>query len=208
MSEGWWWLAVVFAGLSLVFVATGVSALWHRRLLGSSFRLLLACVFFLLAALLGGIVLGIQGYRALTHEEVAATVRTEPLGPKRFRAHFRFADGRETSYSLLGDELYVDARVLKWRPVANILGLHTTYELDRVAGRYADLAEEQRQPRTVYTLAPSRAVDLFSLRKRYALMSPLLDAEYGSATFAAADAPAQYEVRVSTTGLLVRRTDR
>jgi len=152
-------------------------------------------------------VLGVQGYRALTHEEIAATVRTEPVAPKRFRAHFRFADGRETSYTLQGDELYVDARVLKWRPVANILGLHTTYELDRVAGRYVDLAEEQRQPRTVYTLTSERPVDLFSLRKRYAAMSPLLDAEYGSATFAAADGPAKFEVRVSTTGLLVRRVD-
>lgn len=207
MSEGWWWLAIVFAGLGLVFTVTGIAALWHRRLFGSGMRLLSACVFFLLAALLGGIVLGLQGYRALTHEEVAATVRTEPIGPKRFNAHFQFTDGREASYTLQGDELYVDARVLKWRPVANILGLHTTYELDRVAGRYTNLDAEQRQPRTVHTLAPSRPVDLFSLRKRYSLLSPLLDAEYGSATFAAADVPADFEIRVSTTGLLVRRID-
>jgi hypothetical protein len=37
------------------------------------------------------------------------------------------------------------------------------------------------------------------------LPSPLLGAEYGSATFAATDGPAQYEVRVSTTGLLIRK---
>jgi hypothetical protein len=48
-------------------------------------------------------------------------------------------------------------------------------------------------------------VDLFSLRQRYTLLSPLLDADYGSATFAAADSPVQYEVRVSTTGLLIRQ---
>lgn len=51
----------------------------------------------------------------------------------------------------------------------------------------------------------SHAVDLFNLRQRYALLSPLLDAEYGSATFAAAGNSAQYEVRVSTTGLLIRK---
>ena len=38
--------------------------------------------------------------------------------------------------------------------------------------------------------------------------SPLLDAEYGSATFAAADGPALYEVRVSMTGLLIRKWGR
>jgi hypothetical protein len=162
-------------------------------------------MFFLVAAFLGGIVLGVQGYRALTHEEVAATVRTEPVGPKKFRADFRFTDGRQVSYTLNGDELYVDARVLKWQPFANIFGLHTVYELDRVAGRYLDIEEEKRQARTVHSLALEREVDLFALRKRYALMSPLLDAEYGSGTFVPADAPAQYEVRVSTTGLLMRR---
>jgi hypothetical protein len=106
---------------------------------------------------------------------------------------------------LSGDELYVDARILKWRPWANIFGLHTAYELDRVAGRYQDLVQEQQQPRTVQSLAADREVDLFKLRRRYVLLSPLLDAEYGSATFAAADSPAQYEVRVSTTGLLIRK---
>jgi hypothetical protein len=134
-------------------------------------------------------------------------VRTEPLGPNRFQAQFRFPDGREVAYTLSGDELYVDARILKWRPWANIFGLHTAYELDRVAGRYQDLAQEQRQPRTVQSLAADREVDLFKLRRRYVLLSPLLDAEYGSATFAAADSPAQYEVRVSTTGLLIRKLE-
>jgi hypothetical protein len=170
-----------------------------------SLRLLLALMFLAAAAACGAIALGVQGYRALTHEEVAVMVRTEPLGLNRFQAQFRFPDGREVSYTLNGDQLYVDARILKWHPWANVLGLNTAYELDRVAGRYHDLAQEQLQPRTVRSLAPERKVDLFNLRQRYVLLSPLLDADYGSATFAAADAPAQYEVRVSTTGLLIRQ---
>ena len=59
----------------------------------------------------------------------------------------------------------------------------------------------------MFSIAPERKVNLFNLRRRYALLSPLLDAEYGSATFAAADNPAQYEVRVSTTGLLIRKLE-
>jgi hypothetical protein len=164
-------------------------------------------VFLAGAAASGAVALGVQGYRALTHEEIAAMVRTEPLGPNRFRAQFRFPDGHEASYTLNGNQLYVDARILKWHPWANIFGLHTVYELDRVAGRYLDLTQEQQQPRTVQSLAPERQVDLFGLRQRYALLSPLLDADYGSATFAAADSPMQYEVRVSTTGLLIRKLE-
>jgi hypothetical protein len=204
MPDILWWVAVLFAIVGVAkFIAAG-SALRQKRPLRMSVRLLLALVFFAGAAACGAIVMGVQGYRALTHEQVAAVVRTEPLGPNRFRAQFRFPDGSVATYTLNGNQLYVDARILKWQPWANVLGLNTAYELDRVAGRYQDLAQEQQQPRTVRSLAPERKVDLFNLRQRYVLLSPLLDAEYGSATFAAADGPAQYEVRVSTTGLLIR----
>ena len=198
-------VAALFGVVGVVMVLAAGAALRRGRPLRTSLRLLLALVFLTAAAAGGAIALGVQGYRALTHEEVAAVVRTEPLGPNRFQAQFRFPDGRETSYILSGNQLYVDARILKWHPLANLIGLHTAYELDRVAGRYHDLKEEQQQPRTVLSLATEREVDLFSLRQRYALLAPLLDAEYGSATFAAADGSAQYEVRVSTTGLLIRK---
>ena len=68
--------------------------------------------------------------------------------------------------------------------MVNVLGLHTAYELDRIAGRYADVEQERAARRTVHTLAPDRWVDLFALRTRYAALAPLLDAEYGSGTFA------------------------
>ena len=205
MPDILWWLAALFAVAGVALVMAAWAALRRRRPLRMSLRLLWALVFLAAGAACGAIALGVQGYRALTHEDVAAVVRTQPLGPNRFQAQFRFPDGHEASYTLAGDELYVDAHILKWQPWANILGLNTVYELDRVAGRYRDLTQEQQQPRTVLSLAPERRVDLFSLRQRYALLSPLLDAEYGSATFADADTPAQYEVRVSTTGLLIRK---
>lgn len=207
MPDTLWWVAVLFAVLGVAMLIAAGTALRRRRPIRMSARLLLALVFLAGAAASGAVALGVQGYRALTHEEIAAMVRTEPLGPNRFRAHFRFPDGREVSYALNGNQLYVDARILKWHAWANIFGLHTVYELDRVAGRYQDLTQEQQQPRTVQSLAPERQVDLFSLRQRYALLRPLLDADYGSATFAAADSPAQYEVRVSTTGLLIRKLE-
>ena len=46
--------------------------------------------------------------------------------------------------------------------------------------------------------------DAYDLAHRYWILRPLMDAQYGSATFIGATAPATYEVRVSTTGLLVR----
>ncbi len=205
MPDVLWWLAALFAVVGVALVMAAWAALRRRRPLRMSLRLLWALLFLAVGATCGAIALGVQGYRAFTHEDIAAVVHIQPLGPESFRAQFRFPDGREATYTLAGDELYVDAHILKWQPWANVLGLHTVYELDRVAGRYRDLAQEQRQPRTALSLAPQRGVDLFSLRQRYTLLRPLLDAEYGSATFADADSPARYEVRVSTTGLLIRK---
>ena len=166
--------------------------------------MLTAVALLALGALLATLEIAARGYRALTREEIAARVWVTPEGKQRFRATFELREGQRSVYRLAGDELYVDAQILKWTPLANLLGLHTAYQLDRVAGRYRSLGDERELPRTVFTLARERRVDLFALRHRVGLLSLLLDAEYGSATFVIADHPASYELRVSTSGLLVR----
>jgi hypothetical protein len=201
-------VALAVAALVLLLVGTlvGVRAgrsARARSWLGATIRGLVALLLLALAALAATVTVGLQGYRALTFEEVAATVHTEPLARQRFRATISLPDRRVAMYELAGDAFYVDAHVLKWHPLASLLGLHTVYELDRVAGRYNAVADEQAKPHTAYALARSKPVDLFLLARRR-LLGPLMDAEYGSATFVAATRPATFEVRVSTTGLLAR----
>src|SRR5712692_4398452 len=147
-----------------------------------------------LVALAATLTVGLQGYRALTFEELAATVRTEPVAPQRFRATITLPDHRLAMYELAGDAFYLDAHILKWHPWANLLGLHTVYELDRVAGRYNAVADERTQPHTADELARSKPVDLYLMARRR-LLGPLLDAEYGSATFVAATQAKTFEVR-------------
>jgi hypothetical protein len=196
-------VALCCVAIGLGCGASARSALRTRRHFGALVRVLMALVFLLLAALLGTITLGLRGYQALTFEEVAATVKTQPTGPQRFRATITLPDNRLAMYELQGDAFYIDAHILKWRPWANILGLHTAYELDRVAGRYNDVTDEQTRPHTVYSLGTSKPVDVFFLARR-TLLRMMVDAEYGSAAFIAGNKPAEYEVRVSTTGLLMR----
>lgn len=197
-------VALLFSVLALVCFALGGVALRRQRLLGVVVSLAAAVLLLTLGALSASISVATQGYRALTREEVAAVVETRPRGRQSFDATFTFPDGREATLSLTGDQLYVDAHILKWKPLANLLGLHTAYELDRVAGRYARLEDEHAKPRTVFSLAADKWVDMFELRRRFPLFAPLVDAEYGSAAFSPADRPATLEIRVSTTGLLVR----
>jgi hypothetical protein len=195
---------VALGSLTLAFVCFLVAALGSRWKSGSSVFLgMVLGAFLLMTGLLAGVLaIGTQGYRALTQEEVAAIVHTERIDDERFRAHFQFPEGDTLSVTLLGDELYVDAHILKWKPWVNFLGLHTEYELDRVAGRYADLEDEQTSPRTVYSIARRKPFDLFDVARNRPVLLPVVDAEYGSASFVPAEGT--YELRVSTSGLLFR----
>lgn len=196
--------AALLGALGGIFIIAGLAALWRGRPLRFALRTLTGLLLLSLGGLAGAIGVGMSGYRALTREDVAARIVVRPISRQRFAATFLVSDRPEITYELAGDGIYVDAHILKWKPMANVLGLHTAYELDRVAGRYHDIAQERSGSRTVFSLVQDRPVDLFGLRRRYAFLAPLLDAEYGSGTFVPVTRPAEFEVRVSTTGLFIR----
>lgn len=202
-------LAAVAGLLALGFLAAGIRALRRRRAVASAAHTLVAVLCLVCALLLGVIVVAMQGYRALTHEELAVTVEVRPTAPRRFEARVEFPDGRRDTFDVAGDQVFVDAHILKWRPVANLLGLHTAYQLDRIGGRYDDIASELDREKTVYSLKRDRPLDMFDLARNVELvrplLAPLLDAEYGSGTFQQATPGAIYDVFVSTSGLLIRK---
>ena len=194
----------VFGVIGVLLLVTGLIALFRLRPLRALVRLLAGGFALSLGSLLCALAIGVQGYRALTYEDLAARIEVKPTGTQRFVATFHYPDGRVASYVINGDAIYVDAHVLKWKPWANLIGLHTAYELSRVTGRYNDIDQERTAPRSVHALGQERPVDLFSLRRRYTWLEPLLDADYGSGTFVAVDGSKTLELRVSTTGLLLR----
>jgi hypothetical protein len=197
---------VAFTVFAVVLFYVAALAWRNRHRASSCVGFLAGALLIVCSMLLGAITVGIHGYRAFTQEALAATIKTEPLGPQRFRATVTLPDNSLHMFDLAGDAVYVDAHVLKWRPIGTLLGLETVYELDRISGRYQALSDEQSRERTVYSLAANKPFDAFDLARRYWILRPFVDAEYGSATFIGATAPggATYEVRVSTTGLLVR----
>lgn len=196
--------AAVLLTLGLILVLAGLTALFALHPLRFMTRTLLGLLLISLGVIEGTITIGVQGYRALTQEELAARISVRPYAPQRFTARLRFPDGREASYAISGDEIYLDARILKWHPLANLLGLATAYELDRIGGRYRELEKERAVPRTLYALGREKPVDLFALTKRFPYLEHFVDATYGSAAFVPVGEPAELELRISTTGLLIR----
>ncbi|OGB20559.1 MAG: hypothetical protein A3I66_05770 [Burkholderiales bacterium RIFCSPLOWO2_02_FULL_57_36] len=199
--------AIVFGVAGAILLFGAIVALVHARPLRFALRTLSGLLMLSCALLASGLAIGLQGYQAFTREEAAARLTVKPLGPQRFSATMRFADGREATYELAGDEVYVDAHILKWHPYANLLGLHTSYELDRLAGRYHGIEQERSAPRTIHSLAQDKPIDLFGLRRRHEFLAPMVDAQYGSAAFVPVDSVADFEILVSTTGLLMRKVE-
>jgi len=195
---------LVFGIVGALLVLSGVGALIRLRPFRFISRTIFGLLLFAVGALAATIAIGTYGYTALTREDTAATLLVQPTGPQRFSATVRYPDLREVKFELAGDEVYVDAQILKWKPMANVFGLHTAYELDRIAGRYRSIDHERSAARTVFPLSRDKLLDLFDLRQRYTFLAPLLDAEYGSASYVVVSRPAEIELRVSTTGLLMR----
>ena len=200
-------IAILCALLALIGLVATVGAVKKRKVFGTALTLITSLLMLSLAALFGTVSASLQGYRALTREELAAVVVVQPAEQQKFTARFTMPDSTVQLFSLAGDQLYVDAHILKWKPIANIFGLHTSYELDRVGGRYESLEDETNKVRTVFSLAKDKPVDMFHLRRRFEMLNPLVDAEYGSATFVGSGKPATFRVLVSTTGLLVRKAE-
>ncbi len=201
-------LTILFVLLGLFFLMLTVFSSRRKKLFAIARYFLVTLLMFSLSALFGTISISIQGYQALTREDLAAVVKITPTAEQKFTATFIMPDNSKKVFEIAGDQLYIDAHILKWKPLANIFGLHTSYELDRVSGRYASLDDESTKIHTRYSLSENKFFNMFDLRQKYLLLSPLLDAEYGSASFINSDRAEEFRVMISATGLLIRESTR
>lgn len=177
----------------------------ERRRLAATHRALWALVFLLLGLLaaLGGA--SLLGYRRLTAETAVAAIDARRLAPQRYAVAVTTPDGVRREVELQGDDWQLDAQVIKWRSTAVLLGAPPLYRLDRVGGRYRDVAQEREAPRSVAALGPSRPLDLWRLKQRFPRWLPWVDADYGSAAYLPLVDGGRYTVTLSAVGGLVAR---
>jgi len=197
-------LVAFFALVGLLFMLLSLRRMRRRRYGACAFHGLSALVFFLAAACAGLLGFNLLSYERLTHEQHALEARFTRVGEQQFDALLTYPSGATQRYALRGDEWQIDARLLKWRGITNVLGFDTAYRLERIAGRYSDIDRERASPRTVYALHPPEGVDVWSLLRSYHDYVPWADALYGSATYAPIADGAAYEVKVSQDGLIAR----
>jgi hypothetical protein len=194
---------IVFAALGVILFVLGIRRLWRRRIVAGSLEGLLGLLLLAVAALMAAISINLYTYDRLTYESKIAEISFQEIGPQHFRTIVILKNKGEF-LDLRGDEWQIDARVLKWRGMAVLLGFNTLYRLDRLSGRYRDIAQERTGVRTVHSLTEEQGLDLWMIARRYARWIPWVDALYGSATYMPMVDGASYTVSVSSTGLLAR----
>lgn len=199
------YIVALCTAAGLFFAGLSVAHIRRRRLLAAGGDGLFGLLLLALAALLVAIIANLYTYQRLTFEREVARLDFRQLAPQHYRVRLLYPeDGGEAVYELRGDEWQMDARVLKWHGLANLLGLDAQYRLERLSGRYLNVDQERSAPRSVHDLSQEQGLDLWALTQRYPDWIPLADALYGSAAYLPMRDGARFEVAITQSGLLAR----
>jgi hypothetical protein len=198
-------IIVLIALFGLLLLVLACQRLFRARFLAAGGSGLMGLLLLAVAGFLFVISLNLHTYARLTHEEPVAEIVFEARGPQQYRATLaEVPSGEMQLFMLAGDEWQLDARVLKWKGWANLLGFDAQYRLERIGGRYRDIEQERNGQRTVYPLSENPGLDLWMLSTRYPQWLPFVDAVYGSATYMPMADGARYEISITQSGLIAR----
>lgn len=198
-------VSLVIAIFGILLLALSCQRLFRARFLAAGGSALTGLLLLAVAALTFIVSLNLHTYARLTHEAPVAEIVFEARSPQHYRATLTgVPSGDMQIFMLAGDEWQLDARVLKWKSWANLLGLDAQYRLERVSGRYRDIEQERRDERTVYSLSENPGVDLWQLSTQHPTWLPFVDAVYGSATYLPMADGARYQISITQSGLIAR----
>jgi hypothetical protein len=150
------------------------------------------------------LLLSYVSYSRLVEEQHVSTIEFRSINPQEFQARLMIPGHKDRFYVLRGDEWQMDAKVVTWLPPMTILGLDPIYQLDRLSGRYGEIDLEQSESRTVHSLAPAIPTDVWHIARRFPLLTPGIDAHYGTATYVPMADGARYDVTLSRDALIAR----
>jgi hypothetical protein len=197
-------LIAVFLLAGMLFVLLALRRFRGRRYGACAAHAMFSLALFLAAASIALIGVNLLTYERLTHEQPAVDVLFTRIGEQQFEVLLTYPTHATERVTLRGDEWQIDARMLKWYALANVIGFDSAYRLERISGRYTDIERERSEPRTVFPLNRPDRVDVWTLLSIWRRYLPWVDALYGSAVYVPMNDGARYQVVVSQSGLVAR----
>ncbi len=198
-------IAIVIAVFAVAFAWAGFRQLRKRKLASGLQLESLSMVLFAAAAALALLSSSMLVYQRLSYEAPVGRIHFTQQSPQQFSATLTHNDGHSQQFVLQGDEWQLDARILKWRGFANLLGLDAEYRLHRLSGRYSNLEQARSIAPSVYDIGETPAVDLWELAAQHGdWLNWLVDAAYGAAVFLPMSDDAEYQIHLGQSGLVAR----
>ena len=197
-------LIAAFGLAGLLFLVTAIRRFRLHHVSGGLVHGASSILMFALAGVLFMVGLNLRTYQRLTQEAPAGEIQFAKLGADRYNGVLTYPSGEVVYFPLSGNEWEVDARILKWTPIASLMGFDTAFRLERISGRYTNIEAERSQPRTVYELHPPSQIDLWTLVHDHPGWLPGFDALFGSATYLPMAEGAAFEIHATPGGLLAR----
>jgi len=142
-------------------------------------------------------------YSRLSHEQEVAQIAFARLDNGNHLATLVSEEG-EKRFELDGDAWELDARVIKWQPWANVVGLDAGYRLERLSGRFTDPERWRLTAPRTYPLASNALLDVWTLAQKQSAWVPMLDAIYGSSVYLPMSEGVTYRITLSQSGLIAR----
>jgi len=213
MSLIWWILPAISGVIGLMLLFAGFGKLASLKPLSGGSRLFFGVGFMGLAGIVAFAGLNLQTYKRLTLERDAAHIRFDAVAdqPGTYQATVTLPQEVEPRvYMLQGDEFSMGAQVIKFKPLANMLGYDSVYRLEYLEGRNSN-----RYSTEAVTKAESNGIRLYAnpgldVRKFAAEQGArfgLEDAQYGSATYMPMGDGYEFDVNITQDALVARPTE-
>lgn len=197
-------ISLVFAFLSVFYLFRMLNCIRRRHVFRAGSSCISCLVFAAIAGAGGMLLLNYVTYGRLIEEQLISRIEFRRVSAEEFQARIMVTGKDDQFYRLRGDEWQMDAKIVTWKAPMTILGLDPIYQLDRLSGRFAEIDREQSEPRTVHSLAAELPADVWRMARRFPLLTPGIDAHYGTATYVPMADGARFEVMLSRDAIIAR----
>lgn len=222
MSLIWWILPAIagVTGLMLLFAGFGRMAKLQP---GSGFiRMLFGVGFLGLAGVVVFAGLNLQTFSRLALETELATIKFNAVdgtpGSYSVDMEYMTPPQKGTKYLepktnappvLSGDEFEISAQVIKFRPLANVLGYDAIYRFDKMQGQMRQRFSTQEVTTAEVNgiaFTENAVVDVYKLAEDSGKQFGI-DAQYGSATYQPMADGFEYSIWMTQSGLIAKPTN-
>ncbi len=203
-------LCIVLGVLFVTLFALSLNRIKRRKIIGSALYGLQGIVVFLLLIVALLIFSNLNTYQRLTHDNEIVDVLVRKLASQKFQLVLIYPqldaiNSEPEYYSLYGDEWQLDTRIIKWKSWANVIGLDSYYQLERLSGRYANIEQAKDSSPSAHQLTgEQKGLSIWKLKNLMKSNMPFLDAYYGQSIFVPMRDGAKFRVSLSQAGLVVR----